>query len=132
VSRPVVTALVWLLVLLTAVTGVVAVALEPGGVDKGALDIAWMAMLQGSAVIWSLVGAVLLVKRPGNRLGWLLLLGSLGLNTGAAAAALLFGFGLAITFQVPQEVIPLEFIQMLPYILTIVALAAIGKPYRKE
>jgi general nucleoside transport system permease protein len=61
---------------------------------------------------------------------------------GAAAAALLFGFGLAITFQVPQEVIPLEFIQMLPYILTIVALAAfggraiapaaIGKPYRKE
>ena len=61
---------------------------------------------------------------------------------GAAAAALLFGFGLAVTFQVPQEAIPLEFIQMLPYILTIVALAAfggraiapaaIGKPYRKE
>jgi ABC-type uncharacterized transport system permease subunit len=61
---------------------------------------------------------------------------------GAAAAALLFGFGLAITFQVPQEAIPIEFIQMLPYILTIVALAAfggraiapaaIGKPYRKE
>jgi general nucleoside transport system permease protein len=47
-----------------------------------------------------------------------------------------------VTYQVPQEVIPLEFIQMLPYILTIVALAvfggraiapaAIGKPYRKE
>ena len=61
---------------------------------------------------------------------------------GAAAAALLFGFGLAVTFQVPQEVIPIEFIQMLPYVLTIVALAgfggraiapaAIGKPYRKE
>jgi simple sugar transport system permease protein len=61
---------------------------------------------------------------------------------GAAGAALLFGFGLAVTFQVPQEVIPLEFIQMLPYILTIVVLvgfggraiapAAIGKPYRKE
>jgi general nucleoside transport system permease protein len=61
---------------------------------------------------------------------------------GAAAAALLFGFGLAITFQVPQEAVPLEFIQMLPYILTIVALAAfggraiapaaIGRPYRKE
>ena len=61
---------------------------------------------------------------------------------GAAAAALLFGFALAVTFQVPQEVIPLEFIQMLPYILTIVVLAgfggraiapaAIGKPYRKE
>ena len=61
---------------------------------------------------------------------------------GAAAAALLFGFGLAVTFQVPQEAIPIEFIQMVPYILTIVALAgfggraiapaAIGKPYRKE
>jgi ABC-type uncharacterized transport system permease subunit len=61
---------------------------------------------------------------------------------GAAAAALLFGFALAVTFQVPQEAIPLEFIQMLPYILTIVALAAfggraiapaaIGRPYRKE
>ena len=61
---------------------------------------------------------------------------------GAAGAALLFGFGLAVSFQVPQEAIPIEFIQMLPYILTIVALAgfggraiapaAIGKPYRKE
>ena len=61
---------------------------------------------------------------------------------GAAAAALLFGFGTAVTFQVPQDAIPVEFIQMLPYILTIVALAAfggraiapaaIGKPYRKE
>ncbi|MDP8950020.1 MAG: ABC transporter permease [Actinomycetota bacterium] len=61
---------------------------------------------------------------------------------GAAAAALLFGFGLAVTFQVSQQAIPLEFLQMLPYILTIVVLAgfggraiapaAIGKPYRKE
>jgi ABC-type uncharacterized transport system permease subunit len=61
---------------------------------------------------------------------------------GAAGAALLFGFGLALTFQVPQEAIPIEFIQMIPYILTIVVLAgfggraiapaAIGKPYRKE
>ena len=61
---------------------------------------------------------------------------------GAAGAALLFGFGTAVTFQVPQDAIPVEFIQMLPYILTIVALAAfggraiapaaIGKPYRKE
>ena len=61
---------------------------------------------------------------------------------GAAGAALLFGFATAVTFQAPQEVIPLEFIQMLPYILTIIVLAgfggraiapaAIGKPYRKE
>jgi general nucleoside transport system permease protein len=61
---------------------------------------------------------------------------------GAAAAALLFGFGLAVSFQVPQEAVPIEFIQMLPYVLTIVALAgfggraiapaAIGRPYRKE
>jgi general nucleoside transport system permease protein len=61
---------------------------------------------------------------------------------GAAGAALLFGFALAVTYQVPQEAIPLEFIQMLPYVLTIVALAifggraiapaAIGRPYRKE
>jgi simple sugar transport system permease protein len=61
---------------------------------------------------------------------------------GAAGAALLFGFGLAITYQVPQEAIPIEFIQMLPYVLTIIVLAgfggraiapaAIGKPYRKE
>jgi general nucleoside transport system permease protein len=61
---------------------------------------------------------------------------------GAAGAALLFGLGLAVTFQAPQDVIPLEFIQMLPYVLTIVALAGfggraiapadIGRPYRKE
>jgi simple sugar transport system permease protein len=61
---------------------------------------------------------------------------------GAAGAALLFGFALAITFQVNQEAVPIEFIEMIPAILTIVALAAfggraiapaaIGKPYRKE
>ena len=62
---------------------------------------------------------------------------------GAAGAALLFGFAQAITFRAGgQEVIPIEFLQMLPYILTIVVLAsfggraiapaAIGKPYRKE
>ncbi|MEW6636204.1 MAG: ABC transporter permease [Actinomycetota bacterium] len=61
---------------------------------------------------------------------------------GAFGAALLFGLGLAITFRVSGETIPREFIQMLPYVLTIVALAgfggravapaAIGKPYRKE
>jgi ABC-type uncharacterized transport system permease subunit len=62
---------------------------------------------------------------------------------GAAGAALLFGFAQAITFRAGgQEVIPVEFLQMLPYILTIIVLAgfggraiapaAIGKPYRKE
>ena len=62
---------------------------------------------------------------------------------GAAGAALLFGFAQAITFRAGgQEIIPIEFLQMLPYILTIVVLAgfggraiapaAIGKPYRKE
>ena len=61
---------------------------------------------------------------------------------GAAGAALLFGFALAVTFSAPQEVIPNEFLQMIPYVLTIVALAAfggraiapaaIGRPYRKE
>jgi len=61
---------------------------------------------------------------------------------GAAGAALLFGFALAVTFSAPQEVVPTEFLQMIPYVLTIVALAAfggraiapaaIGKPYRKE
>jgi simple sugar transport system permease protein len=61
---------------------------------------------------------------------------------GAAGAALLFGFALAVTFSAPQEAVPIEFLQMIPYVLTIVALAvfggraiapaAIGKPYRKE
>ncbi|MDP9484402.1 MAG: ABC transporter permease [Actinomycetota bacterium] len=61
---------------------------------------------------------------------------------GAAAAALLFGFAQAVTFRVAQDAIPLEFVQMFPYILTIVVLAgfggraiapsALGKPYRKE
>ncbi|BBL80317.1 ABC transporter permease [Rubrobacter xylanophilus] len=61
---------------------------------------------------------------------------------GAAGAALLFGLAQAFIFQAPQEVVPLEFLQMIPYVLTIVVLAgfggravapaAIGKPYRKE
>ncbi|MDP9426938.1 MAG: ABC transporter permease [Actinomycetota bacterium] len=61
---------------------------------------------------------------------------------GAALAALLFGLAQAVTFRVAQDVIPLEFVQMFPYILTIVVLAgfggraiapsALGKPYRKE
>jgi general nucleoside transport system permease protein len=61
---------------------------------------------------------------------------------GAAGAALLFGFALAVTFRVNEQAIPIEFIEMLPYLLTIIVLAgfggraiapaAIGKPYRKE
>jgi len=61
---------------------------------------------------------------------------------GAAGAALLFGFAQALTIQVPPDAIPNEFIQMIPYVLTIVVLAgfggraiapaAVGKPYRKE
>ncbi|AHY45392.1 putative ABC-type transport system permease component [Rubrobacter radiotolerans] len=61
---------------------------------------------------------------------------------GAAGAALLFGFAQAVTIRAPQDVVPLEFLNMLPYILTIVVLAgfggraiapaAVGKPYRKE
>ena len=61
---------------------------------------------------------------------------------GAAGAALLFGFGQAVTFSVNEQAIPIEFIEMLPYLLTIIVLAgfggraiapaAIGKPYRKE
>ena len=61
---------------------------------------------------------------------------------GAAAAALLFGFAQAVTFRIAGDAIPLEFVQMFPYILTIVVLAgfggraiapsALGKPYRKE
>ena len=61
---------------------------------------------------------------------------------GAAGAALLFGFSQAITFSVNEQAIPIEFIEMLPYLLTIIVLAgfggraiapaAIGKPYRKE
>lgn len=61
---------------------------------------------------------------------------------GAAAAALLFGFAQAVTFQSTGVDIPREFLQMFPYVLTIIVLAgfggraiapaAIGKPYRKE
>ncbi len=61
---------------------------------------------------------------------------------GAFGAALLFGLGGALTIRVPPEAIPNEFIQMIPYVLTLVVLAgfggraiapaAVGKPYRKE
>ena len=61
---------------------------------------------------------------------------------GALALPLLVGFAYATTFGVSLEAIPIELIEMLPYLLTIVALcafggraiapAAIGKPYRKE
>lgn len=61
---------------------------------------------------------------------------------GAVVAALLFGLAQAVTFRVAQDVIPLEFVQMFPYIVTIVVLAgfggraiapsALGKPCRKE
>jgi general nucleoside transport system permease protein len=61
---------------------------------------------------------------------------------GAFGGALLFGFFLAVASRVNQDAMPIEFIQSLPYILTIVVLvafggraiapAAIGKPYRKE
>jgi simple sugar transport system permease protein len=61
---------------------------------------------------------------------------------GAAGAALLFGFGQAVTFRVNEQALPVEFIEMVPYLLTIIVLAgvggraiapaAIGKPYRKE
>ncbi len=61
---------------------------------------------------------------------------------GAAGAALLFGFAQAITYRVSEQAIPVEFIQMFPFVLTIIVLAgfggraiapaAIGKPYRKE
>jgi simple sugar transport system permease protein len=61
---------------------------------------------------------------------------------GAAAAALLFGFAQDITLRISQGVVPSEFLNMIPYVLTIVVLAgfggravgpaAVGKPYRKE
>jgi simple sugar transport system permease protein len=61
---------------------------------------------------------------------------------GATAAALLFGFAQAVTLRISQGAIPSEFLNMIPYILTIVVLAgaggraiapaAVGKPYRKE
>jgi general nucleoside transport system permease protein len=61
---------------------------------------------------------------------------------GVLALPLLFGFAQATTFGVSLEAVPIEFIEMLPYLLTIIALttfggraiapAAIGKPYRKS
>jgi len=61
---------------------------------------------------------------------------------GAFGAALLFGAAQAFVFRGPQLAIPQEFIEMIPYLLVIIALvgfggravapAAVGKPYRKE
>ena len=61
---------------------------------------------------------------------------------GALALPLIFGFAQATTFGVGLEAVPIEFVEMFPYLLTIIVLAgfggraiapaAIGKPYRKE
>lgn len=63
---------------------------------------------------------------------------------GAAAGGLLFGFSqaLATRFQLLDVAVPVQFVQMTPYIVTMVVLAglvgravapkAIGKPYQKE
>lgn len=61
---------------------------------------------------------------------------------GAMGASLLFGFAEAIQMRLQEVGIPTQFVQMLPYILTMVTLAgfigratppgAIGKPYEKE
>ncbi len=61
---------------------------------------------------------------------------------GALGASLLFGFANAVQMRLQELGIPSQFVQMIPYILTMVALAgfigratppkAIGKPYEKE
>ncbi len=63
---------------------------------------------------------------------------------GVLVAVLIFGAGqaLQITLQAMQTAIPYQFLQMLPYVLTLIALvsavgksgvpAALGTPYRKE
>lgn len=61
---------------------------------------------------------------------------------GALGACLLFGVTTALTYQIPQSIIDSHLIFMLPYVVTIVALAsfggraiapaAVGQPYRKE
>jgi len=61
---------------------------------------------------------------------------------GATLAALLFGFAEAVATRYGQGFVPVEFSQMIPYVLTILVLAgvggraippaAIGRPYRKE
>ena len=61
---------------------------------------------------------------------------------GALALPLLFGLAQASTLGVSLEAVPIEFVEMFPYLLTIIVLAAcggraiapaaIGKPYRKE
>lgn len=61
---------------------------------------------------------------------------------GALAASLFFGLATAFTQRIPQELLDRNLLFMLPYLVTIVALAsfrgraiapaAIGEPYRKE
>ncbi len=61
---------------------------------------------------------------------------------GALGAALLFGFADAVQMRLQEVGIPRHFVQMIPYLLTMVALAgfigratppkSIGKPYEKE
>ncbi len=61
---------------------------------------------------------------------------------GALGASLLFGFANAVQMRLQELGIPSQFVQMVPYILTMIALAgfigratppkAIGKPYKKE
>jgi general nucleoside transport system permease protein len=63
---------------------------------------------------------------------------------GAAAGAMLFGFAQALNsrFQIAEVPIPPQFIQMTPYIVTMVVLAGLvgravaprasGTPYKKE
>lgn len=61
---------------------------------------------------------------------------------GTAAAGLLFGFGESISLRMPSDLVPVEFVHMIPYILTIFVLAgAVGRatppaadgiPYSKE
>ena len=59
-----------------------------------------------------------------------------------AAACLLFGAAEALQMRVPSTVIPTQFLQMLPYLITLIALAgwigrsnapaALGEPYERE
>ncbi len=61
---------------------------------------------------------------------------------GALGASILFGFANAVQMRLQELGIPSQFVQMVPYILTMIALAgfigratppkAIGKPYEKE
>lgn len=59
-----------------------------------------------------------------------------------AAACLLFGAAEALQMRIPSTVIPTQFLQMLPYLITLIALAgwigrsnapaALGEPYERE